>query len=149
GWLLAVAFCCVYHPLKPRLIWLTLLLGLMAITSAYVTFIACALFLTLIPLGMSIGASEGVPGLLRVQCRAAFLVAVALFAASLAFVVFATEPPDSNPDSPGWRFHELNAAGIEGAFLRLVHALLPVRDLADPNYWIANGFFWDGHPELQ
>jgi hypothetical protein len=143
GWLLAVAFCCAYQPLRPRFTWLTVLLALLTITSVFGAFLACALFLTLVPLALAIDPHHDSPAFVSFHLRKAFLVSAAGLGLALTFALLSTLPPDPNPFAPGWDFSGLNLNGLKIALKRSVHALLPVRAFGDVSYWTNQAYFWD------
>jgi hypothetical protein len=147
-WALVVAFCSLFHPLRPRFIWLSVLLALLALTTVFGAMMTCGFFLMLVPLGMSVGFPARSSRFPSLKVRPRFLLGAAIVAASFAFFVYSTVPPDPNPYTPAWKFAALHDPGIAGALRKLVYALLPVRRFSDPGYWSDQslGLFWDQHP---
>jgi hypothetical protein len=145
GWFLVVAFCCAYHPLRPRLVWLTILLGLTVLTSVFGAIVACALFVSLLPLSFAIRGDDETPAFVSLRVRKVFIASAAIMTVVLLFAVASSVPPDPNPTAQGWNFSTLNREGLLVALQRTVHALLPVRAGDDVLYWGHQDHFWRDH----
>jgi hypothetical protein len=147
-WLLVVIFCCVLQPLRPRFILLATVLGMLALTSAFGAFIACALAVMLVPLGMHIDRPEPTTPVVTLRANPWFLLGAAGFIVALGFFAWSTAPPDPNYNTPDWVFGELRPENIKYAFRRVVHAFMPLRLFRDRNYWQDYEHFWNEHLTL-
>jgi hypothetical protein len=147
-WAIMVPFCSLFHPLRPRFVWLSILLGLLAITTIFGTIMACAFFVMLIPLGMSASPVSASSRLLTLRIQPRFLIGALILAYALVFFVYSTVPPESNPYSRDWRLGGLDRSDIAGALQRLVYALLPLRHFFDVDYWSVPSLsqYWDQYP---
>jgi len=147
-WLLLVTFCCLLEPLRPRFLLLALVLSMIALTTAFGTFIACGLALMMVPLGVHFERSGSTMWAATVRVSPRFLLGAAGFIVALGFFAWNTPPPDPNYCAPGWHPEALNADNVKVAFRRLVHAFLPLRPFHDPNYWTDWEHFWNQHLTL-
>jgi hypothetical protein len=147
-WLLLVVFCSVLQPLRPRFVSLATVLGMMALTSVFGMFIACALAVMMLPLGVHLDRSDRTPSSITFRANPRFLLGAAGFIVVLAFFAWSTAPPDPNYNTPGWQPERLNLEGVAYAFRRLTHAFLPMRPNVSPQFWTTFDHVWRFVPTL-
>jgi hypothetical protein len=141
GWLLVCLFCACYEPKRRRLIACGVLLGLLALSSAYGLLMAGALALFLVLDNVNLSRSAGFPKLWSLTMQPQLLVSALFAVAGMFFCLATTEPPDPNPFSPDWHPESLTVDALPAMSTRVVVGFLP---LFRPglHFWSSEMMLW-------
>jgi len=148
GVVAAMAFAATYRPLRLRALSFVFL-ACLALSSVYGLIMAAVLLGLLVIHNCGVDLGRHRPsGLVTLAVPRRLVIGGVALLLVFAFAVVVTSPPDPNPYSPDWAFHQLNRSALWPSLQRMIAAFVTLRKPSDPAYWIGASQYSTEFPNL-
>jgi hypothetical protein len=151
GWLLLCVMCALDHRVRTRHLAIAAALALLALTSIY------GLVMSIFLLGCFVlsqtrlslwSPTSAPPRVLALSIPPRALAAIAVVCATVLFCVSTIEPPDPNPFSPGFDWHQYKLASLPRMLFRVTTGIVPWAPEWNREFWWGTQVYWENHLSL-